>query len=427
MTKLFSVKSLAFAGAAAFALTLAAAPQVDAAEPNVKATVNYRNDTLTVTPTGDDEFKVVEEAPTIYYQKAGKDGAAKEGKYTAMSAAGSATSATMNIGSLIGKEMKISISIDGKTANATTVALKAAPKVKLQYAKGTISFKDAVTDLGVNANDPITSAAVDAMIRTSAYSGWIGADDIDSVIEEAKGLGATVYVKVAKADGTTPFSKEAKVKIKAQAKAPKLAMKLDATKDFALKLKSTLEYKIDMGSTGKFSKWEAGSGSDAKWTDIIKKGIDGIDEKVVSGDAIAADFDFLVRTAAKDPKPASAINVISIKASADSPTSKAFTIKMTKQSGKTATSAALVASSDLQYSVEAGKWKKAGSGKTVKLKNDKTEIRVRIPGDKKNNVLPSGVTYVKLDFNAASGSVTANKASSGQWATNSDTGTIITN
>ena len=72
MTRLFTMKSLAFAGAAAFTLALAAAPQAQAEQAEGK--VKYDTQTLEITNTDADETGILQldDGAVVYYAY-GKD------------------------------------------------------------------------------------------------------------------------------------------------------------------------------------------------------------------------------------------------------------------------------------------------------------------------------------------------------------------
>jgi hypothetical protein len=410
MTKLFSMKSLAFAGAAAFALTLAAAPQADAA--TVTATVDYDAGTLTVDPNGNDLTKT-DDGYVIYYQANAKEAKIKDNKYSAIALP---EDQTIDISNLMGKATNISLSVDGKKVeDATKVAIVASPKIKATY-----SVEDGITLKNGKGSDAITEGNVAsgsslgfvAQVKTGTYGSWktVKEDTISTIVNQAKALGTTLYIRVANGtDGnlTTPWSKEVKVKISAQAKAPSATFKLNATKAFTWKISNKQQYKIKVGETA-VTGWESGSNTADSWTKIFETV--KADTSVVSGDAITADVKIYLRTAAdeKKKKAASAINVINLEKSVASPTSSAVTIEPTVttttkgKKTKITTSASIKAVVDIQYSTDDGKkWTLLKTNKTVKFSADKT-ILVRLPGVG-NTTLPSLNT--SLDFKTSTGNV----------------------
>ena len=219
-------------------------------------------------------------------------------------------------------------------------------------------------------------------------------------------FGGTVYftaLEYKSTDGIAVSSKEAKVKIAAQSKAPKASLKLDATKAFTWKISNKQEFMIEVN--GEKSKWADGSNAADSWATIIgKTKTDSYDQTaIVSGDAITADINISLRTKA-DKKAASAINLIKLAKSADSPTKSAVEVKPSKvvMNGtrvKTATGASIKAVADIQYSLDDGaKWSKLTAGKEAKLKDLSKTVLVRIPGEsKKGTVLPSLNTKIKVD------------------------------
>ena len=404
MTKLFSVKSLAFAGAAAFALTLAAAPQASAAVPKLEATVDYETGKLTVDANGN-TLTETDDGYVVYYQ-AGKT--IKDSKYNPVAAQMNKPDnkdhqiGMIDISNLMGKATTIGISVDGAAETATSVSIVASPKVKATY-----SAKTKVITLDKDVKGDLTSGAsvgFKAQVKKGAYGKWedVCANSVTDAVEKAKAIGTTLYIRVAKASGgvmTSPWSKDVKVKIAAQAKAPKVALNLNATKAFKWKISNKLEYKISTGA------WKDGSNSDAGWDSIIKTS-DPSKESIVSGDAITSDVNIYVRTKATEKKAASAIRILDLKKSVGSPTTSAVTVETTKASGKTATGASIKAVKAIQYSTDNGtKWKNLAAGKKVKLKNTEKTVLVRIPGDKKNFVLPSLNTKIETDFTTGKATV----------------------
>jgi hypothetical protein len=413
MTKLFSMKSLAFAGAAAFALTLAAAPQVDAAE--VTADVDYNTGTLEV-KTGVDQLTETDDGYVIYYQ-ANKNGTFKAAKYSAIALP--KDQKKIDISNLMGTATKISLSVDGKEDGNTTAELKASPKIKATYdaTKKEITLNDAkgATDdskIGTNVNIASGGSLFVAQVKTGTYGSWenVEEDTISTIVDQAKALGTTLYIRVAKGTSEnliTPWSKEVKVKISAQAKAPKATLKLSATK-FTWKISDKQQYKIKVVETDVTTEWKTGNKRAIGWTTLFTDA--GADNSVVSGDAITADIKIYFRTN-DGKKAASAINVIDLKKSAASPTSSAIEVKIKKAgrktngSVKTPTAASItVGTAGLQYSDDNGTtWKKV-TNKT-KFKDFTKEILVRVPG-KDNTTLPSLSTHITFDANGETATLT---------------------
>jgi hypothetical protein len=440
MTKLFSMKTLAFAGAAAFALTLAAAPQADAAE----ATAATKIETLNVDAvsgrlhlTTDGDLTETDDGSVIYYQIAKSADKIKENKYTAITTNNyeEDNSYCYNFDKYIGKQNYISFSLDG-VKETTGVALKAQPKLKVKY-----SAKDGLT-FAVNGKNYVkiaTESAVwydDGVEYKGERSYVTGADGKKYSIQDLNdwgpyyrngikdedfdefgwyyNFGGTLgfrAIELDSTDGVAVYSKTAQVKISARAKAPKVSLKLDVAKEFTWKIAKKLEFKVKVGDAS--SEWTTGSNTADTWTKIITSTkTDKFDKTaIVSGDAITADISISVRTAATEKKTASALTVVNLTKSAPSPTGSAITVTTAKPSGKTATSAAIKAGSEaVQYSIDAGqKWKTLKAGNSVTLKKDSEKsVLVRIPGQSKNaTVLPSLNTKVDIDFASGKATVTS--------------------
>ena len=161
MTKLFSMKSLAFAGAAAFALTLAAAPQAEAEEvklPTISGTLEklYVN-----APEEDQEFIETDDGQVIYYAVAKANKTIQDKNFTAIA---DEKLGYYNFSKYAGKENILYISMDGKAETATHVAISAAPKLKAKYnvkdgLKITIDNQEAVITSG-EAIRPLKEAGI---------------------------------------------------------------------------------------------------------------------------------------------------------------------------------------------------------------------------------------------------------------------------
>jgi len=419
MTKLFSMKSLAFAGAAAFALTLAAAPKVDA------ASISSISDDLSHVYVNDEkeELTETEDGLVIYYQLAKDAASLKDGKYTAVT---DENLGVYNLSSLAGKNKYLSLSVDGtKEGQFAGFMVNKAPKVKIQHKGGETKLKIGNTDATLYnseygdlvESDIVTQGGIRAKAGDVIY--YLYGMDSETV-KTAGVLGANLSVTVAtpvtykKENGketdiieavTAPAT--AKYKVTARAKAPKVSLKLDAKKPFEWNLSTKQEYLINCKSEDVKTGWK--DGSKASWDNIFKgAGVaDATVAKIVSGDAITADVDISVRVKKTDNKAASAINVVKLKRSAASPTTQASiattkaTWKDEKQTKlKTPTTAAITANADIQYSVDAGKtWKVLKATKTQKFTKDtQKEILVRIVTPAKNGiVLPSLNTKMTWD------------------------------
>ena len=426
MTKLFSMKSAAFAGAAAFALALAAAPQADAAEasklPTVEAVESPAFDgtlKLAVTAPDGEEFIETEDGEVIYYAVVKSGNAAPaEKKYVAIANENlydeEEETPYYDFSKYAGKANDLYISLDGKAENATKVAITAAPKLKVKYSVkdgleikiGSATATDIVSGEAIETKYPdLSEGGYDAVVEAEGKRYVV--DGIDSTaIKSASVLGATLEVKVREIDN--PFaapSKAAKLKIAAKPKAPKVSLKMNVTKEFKWKISNKQEYLVKVN--GKKTAWADGSNSQDNWASILSK-VENVKD-IVSGDAITADVEISVRTKATDKKAASAITVLKLDKSVGSPTESAVKVEVTeatyKANGKVqkATGASIVAVKDIQYSVEAGKWKNLKANKTVKLKDTQKDVSVRIAGG--TNVLPSLNSHISVDFQTGKATV----------------------
>ena len=418
MTKLFSMKSAAFAGAAAFALALAAAPQADAAEASVPALSGTLDKLSVITQ---DEFTETEDGKVIYYAVAKETKTIQDKNFTAIAnenLSDEQGNPYYNLSKYAGKENVLYVSLDGKASSATKAAISAAPKLKAKYdAKDGLQLTIGTTE--VKGTDIVSGDAIDAldlgvqlpsdvdMVVAKADNKYYVVTGVSpEIIKSSSVLGTTLEVQAEEIGGflTSP-SKVAKLKIAAKPKAPKVSLKMNATKAFTWKISNKQEYLIKVN--GKKTDWTDGSNSKDNWASIFSK-VEGVDT-IVSGDAITADVEISVRTKA-DKKAASAITVVKLDKSVASPTESAVKVNITKATYKAngnvqkATSASIEAVKDIQYSVEAGKWKKLGAGKTAKLKDTQKNVLVRIAGD--TNVLPSLNTHVDIDFQTGKATVT---------------------
>lgn len=401
MTKLFSMKSLAFAGAAAFAVALAAAPQADAAE---KLSLDVSDLSKVKVTAGGDELSETADGKVIYYQLV-KDAntTIKDSKYVAIADEGLDY---YNLSSLGGKAKYLSISPDGTSESATGVAIKAAPKLKATYDANGLTL-----EIGGDKQVTLSSeGGVSAITATTSSGEEYAVMGVNpDLLKSSTVLGNTLEVTVKQTnatDGVASVSKVAKLKIAAKAKAPKISLKLDATKAFTWKIAKKQEFRIKVGEneTAKGT-WKTGSDNADSWATIVTAGIDADAAKLVTGDAIMADVEISLRTGASGKKSASALSLVKLDKSAASPTSASIVFTDATYDAKTgavkkATSAAIKAGDkDLQYSTDNGvKWKKLAAGKDAKLKANETSVLVRTAGESKNKfVLPSLNTTITID------------------------------
>lgn len=450
MTKLFSMKSLAFAGAAAFALTLAAAPQADAAKMNLNVSDLSK---VTVADANGNKLTETDDGKVIYYQllknkdefdsQSGKTAKHKASKYVAITDEGLGY---YNLSSLAGNGKYLAISPDGTVENATGVAIKKAPKLTAKYDGSKTDVKDRlILYIGDDSKSKTAATITTGASVTATDSNGVkyevkGVDGDLKDITSASVIGDTLELTVTEigsTDGVAAESKPAKLKISARAKAPKVSLKLDATKAFSFKFGDKLVYKVQgeiLGQQYKSTEWVASGKTDpAKdWKTIISGAkLSGLDDekisKIVSGDAITTDIVLNFRTPASGNKGASAITVVKLAKSVDSPTGAALDVKTVKAelktdsrgtTVKTATSASITIPKELptiQYGEEVTKsgkteiqWKtsKPVTGdkkREIKFKISKTDTGVktmfiRYAGESKDKfVLPSLVTTVEVN------------------------------
>jgi hypothetical protein len=470
MTKLFSMKSLACAGAAAFALTLAAVPAPQASAAINATSVNYSAGTLDILKADYASYTKDKSSKNVFIYYGVANGTDTPKKYTLISGAegklsdGSSTGISIDISNILGKAKTIRIASDSAgEKNTKDVTLVAAPTLKVSYdsTNATTLAKYEVDNNDVTAN--ITDYTL--QYRVGTYGAWTtllsanNATTMESVIEGAQKLGTTVYVRIAggkttdvtKLATTTPWSKEAKLKISGKAKAPKISIKTAAlTKAFSLKIGEKSEYQI---LTGKLagadlnSDWTPGKADKVGWADIFKDASVDNATSVAVGDAVANDFTILVRTAATTSKAASNVTYQTIKASADSPTKADIEVKPVNGKGKTAEASAASISAKaskmtigtatgegtedvaaaVQYSFDGEKW--VNLKKTTQIEYSKTKDGVIyfrfVASDKKNNpsVLPSAITTITIPRDGTTSTDNASKVSgipvkkntSGQW------------
>lgn len=480
MTKLFSIKSLACAGAAAFALTLAAAPQASAADQEILKTagnepkIDYSKGILQVkldTSKTNNPALTTDDGTSLYYGT-GKT-VDKIKKYTLI-AASEESSGTLqfDISKLLGKDGWIKFSIDpdaSVAARTCELEMKATPKLKAELGTVTISSKDyndvAITVDGKKITKTLSTGADTTgtgyayRYKIGAYGEWStiqGGTAVSSVamndasianileaIKAAEINGSTLYVQVASATVsssnctlTSPWSKEAKIKIPGKAKAPKINVSTVLTKNFEWKMGDKVEYKLTVtkGSSAEKSVWTDGSTEKLGWEKILDNAATATNTasakptpafitlnatgKLVQGDAIAVPVQIEVRTKENTTKkkPASNISVLKLAASPRSP--RVEQIKVDYADGKTASGVAITPVESgiqglidentaitgnkyvAQYSLDdTGKKWKVFTKETViaydKLNSGKLYLRL-VAEDKKSTLLPSAVTTITV-------------------------------
>jgi hypothetical protein len=469
MTKLFSMKSLACAGAAAFALTLAAVPAPQASAAISATSVNYSAGTLDILKADYASYTKDKSSKNVFIYYGVANGTDTPKKYTLITGAegklsdDSTDGISIDISNILGKAKTIRIASDSAgEKNTKDVTLAAAPTLKVSYDS---SNDTTLAKYEVNGNDATANIAnYTLQYRVGTYGAWTtvlsanNGSKMKSVIEGAQKLGTTIYVRIAEGattnvtsiNTTTPWSKEAKLKISGQAKAPKISIKTAAlTKAFSLKIGDKSEYQILTGKLADAdlqSAWTTGKADKVGWADIFADAKVTNAASVAVGDAVANDFTILVRTAATTSKAASNVTYQTIKASADSPTKADIEVKPVNGKGKTADASAASISAkaskmtigtangegteevaaSVQYSFDKEKWvtlKKATQIEYSKTKDGVIYFRF-VASDKKNNpsVLPSAITTITIPKdgttstdNTSKVSGTPVKKNNGQW------------
>ena len=426
MTKLFSMKTLAFAGAAAFALTLAAAPKADAAIAETDVEVDYSEGLLRVHNFG--EATRTADGFGIYFGN-GKDAEKAKKKLvvtpdTATATLTTPSSITYDISNLLGKKVIVAVGNKADGSDAVTKELKESPKVKAKDIETKILNAEKISDTQKYQYKIGTYGEW----RTYYYDATMQADPyLKDSISRAKALGTTLYIRVAdiKMDEgrevqDSAWSKEVKIKIKAKAKAPKVAIKTaKLTKAFEWNI-AKYEYRVLVN--GETSPWV--DGAKEGWKALIDKASTATADKdkdvdldkgivtqlknvtgLVQEEAIANDVVFQVRTKADTKKDASQIEVVNLEKSIDSPTKTQIAVKLTNNTKKNATvsKAAItpqtVAGYTAQYSTDNTKWK--ALTKEITMDADKVAtLYIRLVGDGKDktkaSVLPSAVTTLTI-------------------------------
>lgn len=366
MTKLFSVKSLAFAGAAAFALTLAAAPQADAAETAGIAIEKYSygdarlcasTSAINVVDGKAEYFYSVvasgKSAPTKNYKSANavvdeidKDnknvyfsvpgGELTKGKAKDLYIAGNSTgdvkteALTYQKAPTIKAKVittatgpSITLKINGKDADANTNGY-----IEVASLYGGLSTKIDISDLYGTTTSAIAaksdfSTELQSMVDLGGGSVQITYKQYDydfgysDEFEQKKGESDADYMKRL----LTPSSKAVKVKIAGQAAAPKNSLKLALNKALSFKLKSTQEFRVYSADA---------SDEGLTWTTAATSAYTALDtlfgDKYTTKDAsgeytLNENMKFQLRTAANDAKgkPASKITTTTIYGSTTTP------------------------------------------------------------------------------------------------------------
>lgn len=484
MTKLFSMKTLAFAGAAAFALTLVAAPKADAAVDNkldqTDVEVNYSAGLLTICNVSDGTNGIdvtrTADGYGIYFgngktaDKAKKSFIVTPDTNTATATA-TPSSIFYDISNLLGKKVNVAVATKADGSDAVTVELKESPKVKVtdiqdkilkaqrisdtqiyQYKVGTYGEWNEWYD-GYDYSYDYDTQAEDNEVNSSNN----GVDEnLETAVARAKALGTTLYVRVANTEKvkvgekeierqSSPWSKEVKIKIKAKAKAPKVAVKTaKLTKAFEWNI-AKYEYRLLVGD--KTSPWV--DGQKAGWKALIDKASTAtaadkdvdLKEKVVTqltaddvkglveGEAIASNITFQLRTKedTSKKKDASQIAVVALEKSVDSPTKDQIAVKLETNTKKNATvskaaiSPKTVAGYTAQYSTDNTKWKALTKDITMDA-NKVGTLYLRLVGDGKDKAKASVLPSAVTKLTIPSDGKDGAKIKSEGFAISKDTG-----
>lgn len=341
MTKLFSVKSLAFAGAAAFALTLTAAPQADAAEttPGIafEQRMSYKTEIISKTEFDkltDEQKKaysplegkkdkyiktteagfvdaisarvakvvVSQSAVNIvdgkleYYYASAKTGAEAK-KWVAVSTTDYRSEADKNIYFTVpvseitkGKAADVYIAADAEGAKRTTkIACKAAPKIKASLTKVTSGASIEIAEKSTK----MTAGTIEVKSQYGLFNAACnvadlaeGDEDLIETLQNAADFGGAAFTIAYISDDEMTASATAKLKVSATPKAPKVSLKI--AKAFSLKFKDTNQYRtfakdLEEEDVEKV-KWNTGNGQA-----LTMEGLFGKDN-VTATAASATDF-----------------------------------------------------------------------------------------------------------------------------------------
>ena len=457
------MKTLAFAGAAAFALTLVAAPKADAAIAETDVEIDYSKGTVTVNKT--DGATRTADGFGVYFGNGKTADKAKKSLIVAPDTATATATTTpasisYDISNLLGKKITVAVGNKADGSDAVTKELKESPKVKVTDIQDKILKAQRISDTQIY------------QYKVGTYGEWewwhdYAADDevdssnngvdenLETAVARAKALGTTLYVRVADTEivkkgeheferQSSPWSKEVKIKIKAKAKAPKVAVKTaKLTKAFEWNI-AKYEYRLLVGN--KTSPWV--DGQKAGWEALINKASTAtaadkdvdLKEKVVTqltaddvkdlveGEAIASNITFQLRTKedTSKKKDASQIAVVTLEKSADSPTKDQIAVKLETNTKKNATvskaaiSPKTVDGYTAQYSTDNTKWKALTKDITMDA-NKVGTLYLRLVGDGKDkakaSVLPSAVTKLTIPSDG-----TKEKIKSEGFAISKDTG-----
>jgi hypothetical protein len=371
MTKLFSMKTLAFAGAAAFALTLAAAPQAD-------AKTTYVNELIgTVRATGNNivvrdnvySYAKWEDNTMIDYYEVGKDSndfansavavvsesavtltngkaeyyysAAKKDKdptkWTTVSTDDFKKDENGNYVIVVpiteltkNKAVDLYFATDANgTGKTTKIVYNAAPKIKCTLtstASGpSISVKQGSTEL--------TTGYISLYSQYNGFSYYgidleNGSENLTKMLQRAADFGGATFTVTYKSkdtdtDNTITPPATAKLKVSATPKAPTVGLKI--AKAFTLKFKNTMEYRTFVKGESEPEKWDDGTNTALTLATLFgDKNVTKTDpDDYVLNDTMVIQ----ARTAAKGTKTASKITTTTVYKSAATPSAVNVVIK----------------------------------------------------------------------------------------------------
>ena len=428
MTKLFSMKTLAFAGAAAFALTLAAAPQVSAAEDAKIAfdTTTDKNGKLVDNVSIDAAYvKIAASEANIvngkidYYYSSVKSGEPKKWKAVSTKTYrkdGDFYIVTVPVNEISkNKAAEVYIAADAVgTLKVGPIKCSAAPKLKAtinNLASGpSITLMDGRSELNtgyISVRSQYSQYSYSYSYSYDYDSDFAFSANVESlkdgkdeyVIEQLQNLadfgGGTVIVEYRSNDTMTPLA-TAKLKVPGVANAPKVGLKL--AKGINLNVKDTMSYRTFKVSDGDAkAQWVAGTGKVESLETIFGK-----DNVVKTGDieTLENNMKIQIKTNAKGKKLDSKIGTTTVYASAAAPT--ATNVKITNQvtTGKNPVTNASITFSTTGLTLTQAKsvsnsaiavleYKTKGSNKWTEVKSNKPTVTI------KNNKLPDEI-YVRV-------------------------------
>ena len=425
MTRLFTMKSLAFAGAAAFALALAAAPQADAAEaakPGIK--LNSASVTSASITVSSSAVNVVDGKVEYYYGivknnktkwtsvTTERDCKEEDGNYTF----------TVPVGEIAkGKATTLVIAADstGDTLQTEAIECKATPKIKVAL-KTDLSSGPSITVQDKNKQD--LNGTVKLASQYGGYemevdvndSSFTENGDVDLMkfLEKVADAGGSSFTVTYQSTDAMEPAATAKLKVSATPKAPKIGLKLAKAVSVSFKNAGYTTFKATDTAPKKgtdhwvktVDKQDLKSLSDLFGDSATKYTSAQIAESVIPDDAYVLPDNMKVQayTLAKSKKLDSRIATSLVYASAPTPSSVNVEISNSTKTTKgetevngakikfkvgdlTTTQAAsggALAVTLQNYDTEGKKWKDVTDGKEVTFKDSKFPdyVFVRVKG-----------------------------------------------